>query len=317
MKRTFVNLVQKCICTDFLLNSLIDLNSYKYTSFLYNIKNENIRNIKIIYNLYKYNFFDNFPLIESTNIKIDKNNKNIFKHILNINLGIISDLNNIKSHNLDPYSVQIINILLSKYFNLYSFVQCYLFKNLNINRSINKKNFRFFYLVNEYNTENNYDDLLRNVCIDAINLFFEYSLIDNPISDEQYDIFYENNDDKCFYQFFFKSNDRVFKVRILYKTSTIFYIYQYIENSMYISPSLNENDALAICNNYLKNKFKNLYENLIYDNRYSNPENYLGSTENYKFKYNYKDNTNKIDLNKGIYITVDTKIANIIEIESS
>lgn len=275
-----------------------------------------MRNIKIIYKLYKYIFNEDLILDNSINIKFNTKSKNKLKLLYNINYDIITDLKFIANHNLDNYSLKLINILINSYFNFFSFINPY-----NIYNSSNNDFIRLnlFYLYRNYPVvkNNNYlsIDFIRSICIDSINLFFDYSLIDNDISFEQYDIFYENNDNKRFYQYFFKSNDRSFKVRVLDKTPTIFYVYQNIESPIISVMSLNKNEALDIANNYLREKFNSIYQNLLLDYNYTNTEIYLNDIESYKFKYNYKDDKNMINLNNGIYITIDAKYSNIKEIE--
>lgn len=316
MEGTFINLVQKCICLDFLVNSIIISNYSIDLNLLKKLRKENLKNIKIIYKLYKYIFNEDLILDNSINIKFNTKSKNKLKLLYNINSDIIIDLKFIANHNLDNYSLKFINILINRYFNFFSFINPY-----NIYNSSNKDFIRLnlFYLYRNYpivkNTNYLSIDFIRNICIDSINLFFDYSLIDNDISFEQYDIFYENNDNKRFYQYFFKSNGRSFKVRVLDKTPTIFYVYQNIESPIISVMSLDKNEALDISNNYLKEKFNSIYQNLLLDYNYTNTEIYLNDIESYKFKYNYKDDKNMINLDKGIYITIDAKYSNIKEIE--
>ncbi len=316
MEGTFINLVQKCICLDFLFNSIIISNYSIDLNLLKKLRKENLKNIKIIYKLYKYIFNEDLILDNSTNIKFNTKSKNKLKLLYNINSDIIVDLKFIANHNLDNYSLKFINILINSYFNFFSFINPY-----NIYNSSNKDFIRLnlFYLYRNYpivkNTNYLSIDFIRNICIDSINLFFDYSLIDNDISFEQYDIFYENNDNKRFYQYFFKSNGRSFKVRVLDKKPTIFYVYQNIESPIISVISLDKNEALDISNNYLKEKFNSIYQNLLLDYNYTNTEIYLNDIESYKFKYNYKDDKNMINLDKGIYITIDAKYSNIKEIE--
>lgn len=316
MEDTFINLVQKCIYLDFLVNSIIISNYSINLNFLKKLIKENLRNIKIIYKLYKYIFNEDLILDNSINIKFNTKSKNKLKLLYNINYDIITDLKFIANHNLDNYSLKLINILINSYFNFFSFINPY-----NIYNSSNNDFIRLnlFYLYRNYPVvkNNNYlsIDFIRSICIDSINLFFDYSLIDNDISFEQYDIFYENNDNKRFYQYFFKSNDRSFKVRVLDKTPTIFYVYQNIESPIISVMSLNKNEALDIANNYLREKFNSIYQNLLLDYNYTNTEIYLNDIESYKFKYNYKDDKNMINLDNGIYITIDAKYSNIKEIE--
>lgn len=319
MKRTFINLAKKSIYLDFLVNLLIISNHYIDLNFLEKLREENLKNIKIIYKLYKYIFNKYLNLDDTTNIKFDTNSKNKLTLLYNINSDIIVDLKFIASHNLDNYSRKLLNILINSYFNFFSFINSY--NNVNIFNYSNNDFIRLnlFYLYSDYPFVKNTDylpiDFVRKVCIDSISLFFDYSLTDNYISFEQYDIFYENNDSKRFYQYFFKSNDRSFKVRVLDKIPSIFYVYQNIESPIISTISLDKNEAINIANNYLKEKFNSIYQNLFQDYSYINTEIYLNDIESYKFKYNYKDNKNNINLDKGIYITIDAKYSNIKEIE--
>lgn len=316
MEHTFINLAQKCICLDFLVNSIINSNYSIDLNLLKKLLKENLRNIKIIYKLYKYIFNEDLILDNNINIKFNTKSKNKLKLLYNINSDIIIDLKFIAKNNLDNYSSKFINVLINSYFNFFSFINPYNIYNSSNNNFIR---LNLFYLYRNYPIvkNNNYlsIDFIRNICIDSINLFFDYSLIDNDISFEQYDIFYENNDNKRFYQYFFKSNGRSFKVRVLDKTPTIFYVYQNTESPIISVMSLDKNEALNIANNYLKEKFNSIYQNLLLDYNYTNTEIYLNDIESYKFKYNYKDDKNMINLDKGIYITIDAKYSNIKEIE--
>lgn len=316
MEHTFINLVQKCIYLDFLVNSIIISNYSINLNLLKKIIKENLRNIKIIYKLYKYIFNEDLILDNNINIKFNTKSKNKLKLLYNINLDIIVDLKFIANYNLDNYSLKFINILINSYFNFFSFINPHHIYNSSNNDFIQ---LNLFYLYRNYPIVKNANylsiDFIRNICIDSINLFFDYSLIDNDISFEQYDIFYENNDNKRFYQYFFKSNGRSFKVRVFDKTPTIFYVYQNIESPIISVMSLDKNEALNIANNYLKEKFNSIYQNLLLDYNYTNMEIYLNDIESYKFKYNYKDDKNMINIDKGIYITIDAKYSNIKEIE--
>ena len=71
------------------------------------------------------------------------------------------------------------------------------YNNINISNSSNKDFIRLnlFYLPSDYSfiKNNSYlsTDFVKSVCIDSINLFFDYSLMNHDISFEQYEIFYE------------------------------------------------------------------------------------------------------------------------------
>lgn len=319
MERTFINLVQKCICFDFLVNSLIISNHSNNVIFFKNLREENLRNIKIIYKLYKYIFNKNLTLNDKTSVTIDKDYKNESNLLYRMNSEIIVDLKFIATHSLDNYSLKLINILINSYFNFFSFINPY--NNINISNSSEKDFIRLnlFYLPSDYSfiKNNSYlsTDFVRSVCIDSINLFFDYSLINHDISFEQYEIFYENDDSKRFYQYFFKSNNKSFKVRVFDKIPTVFYMYQNIESPIISIVPLDKNEALNIANNYLKEKFNSIYNNLLLDNDYINIESYLNDVESYKFKYNYKNDKNKINLDSGIYVTIDAKYFSVKEIE--
>ena len=56
---------------------------------------------------------------------------------------------------------------------------------------------------------------------------------------------------------------------------------------------------------YLNEKLGNEFNDLIFDKDYLNIYSYMNIPESYKFKYNFKDNTGKVNLKKGIYITID------------
>ena len=99
MEHTFINLVQKCIYLDFLVNSIIISNYSINLNLLKKIIKENLRNIKIIYKLYKYIFNEDLILDNNINIKFNTKSKNKLKLLYNINLDIIVDLKFIANYN--------------------------------------------------------------------------------------------------------------------------------------------------------------------------------------------------------------------------
>lgn len=327
MKNTFINLVQKCICLDFLINALINSNSYKDLSFLSSIKTENLRNIKLICYLYNYTFKEDLLLENVDSIEIDKKSENNFNYLLQLNLNVLSDLENLKKYKLDVYYLKLLQALIYSYFNFVSSIQYFCAivpdKKTNYNKVIGIKNSsknktRFFNLPDTNISKNlsteSLIEYIRKISINAIDFFFNYSLADNKIIDEYYEIFFENNFENKFYQYFFKTNDSIFKIRVLYKSGEIFYLYQSHTDDIKISPPLSKEESKTFIDNYLQEKFIDEFENLLYDKNYLNTYTYDNSIEGYKFKYNYKENSGKINFNKAFYITINPATLVIEEI---
>ncbi len=316
MKNTFINLVQKCICLDFLINALINSNSYQDLSFLSSIKTENLRNIKFICYLYNYTFKENLVLEDVDPIEIDKKYENNFDYLLQINLNILSDLENLKKYKFDVYYLNLLQALIYSYFNFVSSIQY--FYAIVPDKKTNYNKTRFFNLPDtniskQIPTESSIE-YVRKTSINAIDFFFNYSLDDNKIIDEYYEIFFENNFENKFYQYFFKTNDSIFKIRVLYKSGEIFYLYQSHIDDIKISPPLSKEESKTFIDNYLQEKFMDEFENLLYDKNYLNTYTYNNSIEGYKFKYNYKENSGKINFNKAFYITINPQTLVIEEI---
>ena len=331
MKNTFVNIVQKCIFVDFLLNTLINSNSYQYLNFLSDMKSENLRNIKVMCHLYEYISYERLSIDDIDPLKLEKSNEDKLHTLLTFNFNILSELEDLKKFSFNPYYFRLVQGLINSYLNFISFIHCFcpITQNEKRNFKINDTtpyfkidshilNYRFFYMVSEYNNENIPKDIsidfIRDISIDAIDFFFDYSLLDNIISSEQYEIFFENNPENKFYQFFFKSNDKSFKIRVMDKDPSVFYMYQTSDNFVKITPSIDKNDAINFANDYVKQKFKDVYSDLVLDESYTNTSTYMDTIESYKLKYNYKGDKGKINLNKGLYITVDARYLNIKEI---
>ena len=58
MKDDLIFIVQECICIDFLINAIMTSNIYKHLNFFSDLKKENLKNIKVICNLYKRTYND-------------------------------------------------------------------------------------------------------------------------------------------------------------------------------------------------------------------------------------------------------------------
>ncbi|RDY23967.1 hypothetical protein CHF27_005130 [Romboutsia maritimum] len=309
MKNMFISIVQKCICVDFLLNALLRSNSYNYFTLLSTIKEENLRNIKIICYLYEYLFKDVLVLDNISSIKIDKLHENRFNSLLELYLKIISELNTIYNYNFNFFYRQIVRSLTNSYFNLVSSIHYLCYTQPSDNHYRNK--FSFFkpdenYGIGKKSNELTVDEM-RNIAAICINIFFDYSLSDEDIYNGGYEVFFENDTENKFYQFFFKCNDIFFKVRILSKDYTVFYMYQSLDNPLEISPSITKDDAKVFADSYLKEKLKDDFNKLIFDKDYLNIYSYMNIPESYKFKYNFKDENAKTNFNKGIYISIDAK----------
>lgn len=331
MKNTFVRIVQKCICVDFLLNTLISSNSYQYLNFLSDMKSENLRNIKVICYLYECIYCERLNLGDIEPLKLVKSCEDKLHALLKFNFNILSELEHFKKCSLNPYYFKVLQGLISSYLNFISFIHCFCpiaqtkKRNFEINNTApyfkvdsHVLNYRFFYMISKYNNENipqNISlDFIRDISIDAIDFFFDYSLLDNTISSEQHEIFFENNPENKFYQFFFKSNDKSFKIRVMDKDPSVFYLYQTSDNFVEITPSINKSDAINFANYYVKEKFKDVYSDLVLDETYTSTSTYMDTIESYRLKYNYKGDKGKINLTKGLYITVDARYLNIKEI---
>ena len=214
----------------------------------------------------------------------------------------------------------------NSYFDLISYIHC--FCPLSSNNSFNLKNEKsdilslnsnnhfstFFNILSsptlDFSNKENKIELIRDICIEAIYIFFDYYLVENLIIDEYYEIFFENNPENKFYQFFFKSNDRSFKVRVYDKSLIVFYIYQVNESILSISPPLNKVDSKLAVDMYLEEKFKGEFNNLFYDENYINSSYYKNNIESYKFKYNY----NNRNIEKCLYVSIDVNSRIIQEI---
>lgn len=329
MKKDFINIVQKCICVDFLLNTLINSNSNEYMNFLSTMQCENQRNIKIMVYLYEYSHVDTIDLENIHTAKVDKPCSDYFIVLLEYYFEIIESLKILKKSSNNKLCQQLLNSLITSYFNFISLINCfYSFdpKTLSpskVHRDTKEYNFSLnsTYIdidslsknfVDESNTENLTYELIRDMCISTIDTFFNYKLDDTLITNEHYEIFFRNNPENKFYQLFFKSNERSFKVRVREKKSQIFYLYQTIIDSAQVVPHISKEEAQNYSNDYLSQKLGDKFNNLVFDDNYLNIYSYMNIPESYKFKYNILDsNRNTI---KNLYITIDSKHIYVQEI---
>ncbi|MEF9992006.1 MAG: hypothetical protein RRZ84_00855 [Romboutsia sp.] len=323
MKKNYISIVQKCICIDELINSLIISNTYGHLAFLESIKSENLRNIKIICYLYESIHKDILDLDELEAIEFHKQKDKSISRLLQFNLEILNDLERLKKSSSNIFTIQFLNALISSYFKFVSLINShYPFTSPKSPRnllSLSKEVYSSYFESKSNNNitqDNEFSstDLLRNIAIDTITLFFDYSLNSNPISDEHYEVFFENDSKNKFYQFFLKSLNRSFKVRIWDKDGTVFYIYQTMDNSIEMVPGMTQEDAKKFSNDFIEKKMPDDFNNLVLDENYLNIYSYMNIPESYKFKYNLKDSKGKVNLNKGLYITIGAKYIKVQEI---
>ena len=150
-----------------------------------------------------------------------------------------NDFNNLlydKNYINTLYYKNIFKSLYDSYFNLISYINCFCPLSSNTYTNIEKnylnldessKSPTFFKILNSSINKlqyNNKINLIRDICIEAITLFFSYSITNDLIVDEYYEIFFENNPENKFYQFFFRLDIASFKVRIYDKSNSILYL---------------------------------------------------------------------------------------------
>lgn len=328
MKNDLIFIVQKCICMDFLINAIMTSNIYKHLNFLSDLKSQNLKNIKVLCHLYKHTYNDELLLKDTPSIKLDKNSQNNLYTLLEYNLDVLTRIDILKKQYFSSCYSRVLQELYNSYFDLGSYIHCFCplssnnyfdFKNKEVyssNTGTNSRISTFFNILNsskiDLSHEENKIELIRNICIEAVYIFFDYSLTDNLITDEYYEIFFENNPENKFYQFFFKSSEKSFKVRIYDKSLIVFYIYQVNENTISISPPLNKVDSRMLVDMYLEKKFKGEFNNLFCDESYINTSYYKNNIESYKFKYNY----NNRNTEECLYISVNVNSTLIQEIYS-
>ena len=124
MNNSFVNVVQKCICIDFLLNALINFNPYEYLKSLISMKDENLKNIKVICQMYESIYKDKLVLEDVPNIKLNKNYENCLNTLLEYNLSLITELEFLKHNPSNHNHYKFLQNLISSYFNSISLINC-------------------------------------------------------------------------------------------------------------------------------------------------------------------------------------------------
>lgn len=328
MKIDFINIVQKCICVDFLLNTLITSNSYDYSNFLSTIKHENLRNIKLMVYLYESSHLDTIDLEKIHPLKLNRSYDDYISIMLEYHFEIIDSLEKLRNISFNTLYQQLLNSLITSYFNFISLINCFYSKstthinsddpfrdqlsiNLDFNTNIDILNINT--IPNNQSEKISYEDI-RIIALNAIDIFFDCKLDDNLITDEHYEIFFGNNPDNKFYQLFFKSNNKSFKIRIWEKNLRIFYLYQTIINSPQVVPNITKDEAKTLSDSYLSTKLGKTYERLVFDENYLNIYSYMNIPESYKFKYTIVDDYKKNNLSKSLYITIDSRYIGISEI---
>ena len=309
------SIVHKCVLCSLLIDELMKSKNLPHKNLFMNIKNENLRNIKTLCYLYEYLYKDVLILDNVNTIELCKNSDENLNKLFKLLFEIISDLKTLNCQLNIPYFNQFIYSLLFSYFNFISCINC-IFQSKQFNEH-NLEKFSFSKKrINNDNTNPNDDssDALRKTCIESINFFFNYPLNSQNIKEENYEIFFENNPNNKFYQFFFDCDDRLIKVRISVQDTSVFYMYQVLKDSVEVSPSMTKEDAQFYSDSYLKEKLGDEFNNLIFDKDYLNIYSYMNIPESYKFKYNFKDSTGKINLKKGIYITIDARYIYVQEL---
>ncbi|MGL5331171.1 MAG: hypothetical protein ACRDD7_18045 [Peptostreptococcaceae bacterium] len=302
MRKKLISIVQKCATCNFLINEIIKNSDLTYKPNFIHIKNENLMNIKILCYLYESLYKDVLIPEDVNSMDLNKNLDGNIRILFKLFFEIISDLKSIKYKLKNPYCNQFLNKLIYSYFSFTSCISCVLPQEKLENNKVIKFNFS---KIRNYN--NLSVDDLREICIDSINFYFDYLIKPENIEDEYCEIFFQNDPNHKFHQYFFHCSDRSFKIRISVKDSSVFYIYQIIDDSIEISPSMTKEDAKIYSDSYLRSKLNEDFDDLIFDKDYLNIYSYMNIPECYKFKYNFKDSIGKINLNKGIYITIDAR----------
>ena len=323
MKNELIFIVQECICIDFLINAIITSNMYTNIKFLEKIKKENLKNIKIICNIYKHIYKNDLVIKNKPNIRLDKNFNNNLNLLIKYSSNLLTRIDLAKKRYNDFYFSNLFQRLYNNYFDLVSYIHYFtplssnsLYlenKESNTSNLYTKNNLPiFFNILNSSSLESykfkNKFELIRNIAIEAIETFFDYKFIEHSIIDEYHEVFFESIPESKFYQYFFRFDDKSFKVRIYDKSLIVFYLYQVNPNTSDIPNPLNKIDSKLLVDEYLENKFKDEFNNLSYDKNYINTNYYKDDVESYKFKYNYINR----NIEKNLYISINVNL-NIIE----
>lgn len=304
MKKDLADIVQKCVYCNFIISDLIKYNDSSTKTLFITIKNENLINIKTLCYLYEYLYQDVLILQNVNDVDLNKDfNKNI-KYLFKLFFEIISDLKTLFSRIKDRYCKQYINRLIFSYFAFTSYINSYL--PIIQNKYNEIENFSLLCIRDsDYLDSNPSENKIREICIKSVELFFDYYFKDSVLKDETCEIFFDNDPNNKFYQYFFDCYDRSIKIRISYKNTSVFYMYQVLKNPLETSPIMTNEEARTYSESFLKEKLKDDFNMLVFDRDYLNIYSYMNIPESYKFKYNFKDSSGKVNLNKGLYITID------------
>ncbi|MGL4913600.1 MAG: hypothetical protein ACRC3Y_14345, partial [Romboutsia sp.] len=264
---------------------------------------------------------DNLMLDDINSFKYHKKFINL-DDLVQFLLNILTDLDYLKKSIKDIYLLSLLQGLTYNYFNFISSIQYFppviYYRDSHLKpRKDLENNIRFFNLTYDFLNDNSDDlniDSIRQISIDAIITFLDYSFNIGNIIDEYYEVFFENNKTNKFYQYFIKTDNKAFKIRISENTKKVFYLYSYLESITKVSSPIGKDKAHKLIEKYLQEKFKDEFKNLLFDKDYVITSTYDNVIESYKFKYNYKYNSGKINLNKGFYIVINTSHLNIEEI---
>ncbi len=304
MKKDLVNIVQKCVYCNFVISDIIKYNDSSTKNLFITMKNENLINIKTLCYLYEYLYQDVLILQNVNNVDLNKDFSKNIKYLFKLFFEIISDLKTLFSRIKDPYCNQYLNKLIFSFFGFTSYINSCL--PIIQNRYNEIENFSLSCIRDsDYLNPNPPEDKIREICINSIEFFFNYYFKDTILKDETCEVFFDNDPNNKFYQYFFDFNDRSIKIRILSKNYSVFYIYQVLKNPLETTPTLTNEEARAYCESFLKEKLQDDFKMLTFDKDFLNIYSYMNIPESYKFKYNFKDNSGKINLNKGLYITID------------
>lgn len=320
MRNDFIDIIQKCIFVDYTLNTLLDSHCNNYSNILSRIKEENQRNIKIMIYLYESCHHDTINIKNIKPMKVCKVNNNYMAVLIESNLQIINNLENLRKLSFNHLYQQLLSSLKTSYFNFISLINCFFSTYLNESNNpprdpelhliqLSKLTNDGFNIANTDSKSTSEDvsyEAIRNICVKAINIFFNYTLEDSLITEEHYEIFFKSNPENKFYQLFFKSQNKIFKVRIWEKNMNIFYLYQTTLDSIKIAPSMTKDEAKVYADSYLHDKLNESYEILNFDNNYLNVSSYMNLPEYYKFKYSIIDSNPKSNYSKSLYITIDS-----------
>ena len=98
MIKIISRIVHKCIFCNFLIDELMKSNDLPHKNLFMNIKNENLRNIRILCYLYEYLTKDVLILEDVNTIELCKNLDENLNSLFKILFEIISDLKILKSN---------------------------------------------------------------------------------------------------------------------------------------------------------------------------------------------------------------------------